>query len=183
MTNLTAYITVSGYEEGKLKHHTFKANSLVTACIQILRIQFENLATPIVDTSGTGTARGTYGTAFAANAGAAANLFGVMVGSGTNAVSLTDNKLQTLITHGTGATQVSYGAVSFTNPATVDTTRSFTVARAFTGNASAAVTVNEIGLYVKEGGNYYFCIDRTLNTFIIPKSTAKTVTYTIGITL
>ncbi len=180
---LDIFLTVGGFEKGRWVEETRRCNSLLLAWVDIFLGIMKQTATSLKDTSGNTTTRNVGVTSLALNAGAAANLFGVMVGTGSTAVSISDFKLDTLITHGTGATQVAYGAVTVSSPATSGTTRYFTIARTFTGNASAVVTVNEIGLYCKFDSVYYYCIDRTLSTFTIPIATAKTVTYTIGVTV
>jgi hypothetical protein len=84
------------------------------------------------------------------------------------------------IANGTGAGQLQYGAVSITAPATIGQKRQITVARVFTNNSGASITVNEVGLVVS--GIYYFLIERTLSTNAIANLASATWTYTISIT-
>jgi hypothetical protein len=111
---------------------------------------------------------------------------GVRVGTGTNAVAISDYALQTPIAEGTGAGQLTHGATSVGSPTTVGSSRQFTIARTFTNNSGASITVNEVGLYVEtyDGTAYrYYMIERTLLTFAIANGASATVTYTIKVTV
>jgi hypothetical protein len=112
---------------------------------------------------------------------------GIVVGTGSNAVTLTDHALQTLIAHGNGSGQLYYSANSVITPITSGGTRSFQIQRTFTNNSGSDITINEIGLYMQfmnSGNGYcYFCIDRTLNTKTLSNATTGTVTYKISITV
>jgi hypothetical protein len=111
--------------------------------------------------------------------------FGVVVGTGTQANDVGAYALQTPIANGTGAGQLQYGAVSVTSPTTVGQKRQMTIARVFTNNSGASITVNEVGLviYGNNGStNYDFLVERTLNTNTIANGASATWTYTISIT-
>lgn len=136
--------------------------------------------TPTYQTSATDTTLG-------CAAAAADATRGIVVGTGTNAVTPSDNKLQTAIAHGSGAGQLSYGSVSFTSPTTVGGTKSrITMSRTFTNNSAGNITVNEVAIYafIADTGGYAdkFCITRDLNTFTINAGTSKTVTITLDFT-
>lgn len=83
---------------------------------------------------------------FNVNATSGSALAGVVVGTGTNAVSFNDYCLQTLIAHGTGSGQLQYGTVSFGTPTTTSTTTDMRITRVFTNGSAGSITVNEIGL-------------------------------------
>ena len=110
---------------------------------------------------------------------------GIVVGTGTNAVTIADRSLQTLIAHGTGAGQLSYGTVTFPQAPTVTgSTKNFTMQRTFTNNSAGSITVNEVGIYVNHSASAFkFCLDRTLDTKTVPVASTLTETYTIGVTV
>lgn len=89
--------------------------------------------------------------------------YGIVVGSGTNPVSIYDYNLQSQIGHGSGSGQLLYGD-TIVEPITVSgNAASFLVYRNFTGNQYNTVTVNEVGLvasYTFSGGGFYFLIAR-----------------------
>jgi hypothetical protein len=112
------------------------------------------------------------------------NSYGIQVGTGIAAVTITDSHLQTLIANGNAGGQLSYGSVSCGAVAIVGSTAKFTIARTLTNNSGADITVNEVGLMCMNGGTTtkYF-VEHTLLTFTIANGTSGTVTYTISVTV
>jgi len=164
-----------------LSRKRIKCHSYVGNIINILYEHFNfSATTSFKDTSGT-LQTPSAGGVILANAAAANDNYGVLVGTGTGANDVSAYALGTKIANGTGAGQLQYGAVSITTPATVGQKRQITVARVFTNNSGASITVNEVGLVVSYGG-YYFLIERTLNTNTINNLASATWTYTISIT-
>jgi len=111
--------------------------------------------------------------------------FGILVGSGTTPVSITDTNLASKIPNGTSSGRLVYGATSIV-ASDVDYIQ---WQRSFTNNSGASVTVNEIGLAVKvvriEGGSqvtYYVLIARDVITSTsVPNGGTLTVKYKIKI--
>jgi hypothetical protein len=77
---------------------------------------------------------------------------GIIVGSGTTAVSLDDYRLASQIPNGTGAGQLVYGSNSVT---TINQTLSnlwfYSISRTFTNQSTTPITITEVGLV----GNVY----------------------------
>lgn len=91
------------------------------------------------------------------NGGAGDTNYGIVAGTGTTPVTMTDYELQTLIAHGTGSGQLSYGAVSFGSPTTDGKSRYFEFERALTNSSGGTITVNEIGIHIyPTSQSYYF---------------------------
>lgn len=107
---------------------------------------------------------------------------GIVVGTGSTAVTVSDTKLQTQITHGVGAGQLQYGGQSWLSPVTVGSDRYYEISRTFTNGSGADITVNEIGIYFSANG-FKFCMERTINSFVVTNGGAKTVTYRIKVTV
>lgn len=111
--------------------------------------------------------------------------FGIIVGTGNTAVAIDDRYLATRIAVGTGSTQLTYGAHTFS---TVSSYRQFTVSRAF-GNPSSggSITVAEIGIGVSSQYETttagLFMIERTVlgSTVTVSDGQTLTVEYTIDI--
>lgn len=174
-------------KDGKLLHHEKKeANSLVRAFIDLLYVQMAQLTLVSMKQTSGAAANIPVGSANL-SAVAAANdaTNGIVVGTGTAAVTVTDYALQTKINNGSGAGQLNHLVTTFTTPATVGSTHSFTISRGFTNLSGNSISVSEVGLYVigYSGGNYYFCADRTLMSFSIANGATGTVTYTIQISV
>jgi hypothetical protein len=111
--------------------------------------------TPRADLKDTaGVARGValfFGSATVAPLGARAPAgeieYGIVVGTGTTPPAIGDFRLQSRISHGSGAGQLQYGAVTVEDMSK-DTTWMFRVVRSFTNASGATVTVYEVGLIV-----------------------------------
>lgn len=114
---------------------------------------------------------------------------GVMVGTGTTAVTISDYALATKIAEGTGSGQLSHGAVTFTAPSVSGSECSFTVTRVFTNGSGATITVKEIGIYVTAQSttptvDYYLVIrDVLATTQAVPDGGSITVVYTLKVTV
>ena len=71
---------------------------------------------------------------------------GVQVGTGGTAVSFGDYVLESLIAHGTGAGQLSYGITETPSRVWVDPTMTIQQARVITNTSGGSITVKEVGL-------------------------------------
>lgn len=146
--------------------------------------QFNNQTTNDSMTDTGGSARTTLNFAtginsFNINDGAADSTFGPVVGSSSTAVTRTDTKLTTQITHGAAAGNLSYGATTVntvTNPS--GTTSQFTFTRVFTGNVGSTVNIQELAIYAKVTSQaWIFCIAHDLQAFGAVAN-GQNVTYT-----
>jgi hypothetical protein len=87
---------------------------------------------------------------------------GIVVGSGSTAVTPTDNSLATVIPQGKGQGQLLYDGTNlygivFSNP-----NGSFNIQRYFTNSSGDSITINEVGIYAVGLSAYPFCICRDL---------------------
>lgn len=195
MAQLKIYVQaeIKDVKTGKLLRRSRKklCHSYIIALINILRCMMNYSAdASTTDTSDASkTLGGNYGGGYRMYTvgGAGDATLGIQAGTGTQAIAITDNKLKTLILHGDTSTKLNYGATSVGLPATVGTTRSFTISRTLTNNSGADIIVNEVGLVVSchdnAGGNPFFLIEHSLLTFTITTGTSGTVTYTISATV
>lgn len=111
--------------------------------------------------------------------------YGVVVGTGTDAITSTDYKLKTIIAYGVGAGQLEDcgtipGAVTVSAP-----NASFTISKIFRNGSGGSITINEAGLYgVGIYGGYVLCTVRDLVSpgVAIADGNYLKVTYTIQIT-
>ncbi len=183
---LEVFIEITGKDKQgrEEKPIIFKANSIVGTFVGFLAGHFSDANKTVVDIT---NANKNSRTSFAlATGGGGTVTRGIICGTGTTAVALTNYKIETIIAHGTGSGQLSYGAMSFDAGLTDSgSTRYFQMYRQITNNSGANITVNELALYVSDG--YYvtfnYMIDRTLQTFTINNGTSKTITYKFAITV
>ena len=115
--------------------------------------------------------------------------FGIMLGSGTDAVITTDDNIVTPITHGTSSGQLEYlGTFSPLDVTVVSSTASFMIERLFLNSSGGDVTVKEIGMYslgVPSSGTYrLWCIARDLVSPAVTVANGEylKVSYTIQVT-
>jgi hypothetical protein len=105
---------------------------------------------------------------------------GILLGTSDTPVSLGQYNLLGLITHGTGAGQLSYGA-TVVEDLTIDTTYFFRIIRTFTNNSGGTITVREIGLFLKPiEQSFMFARDVPPSPISIPAGSTLTVRYIIS---
>lgn len=172
--------------DGKLIRRTRKkmCRSYVLAFADLLAAQMTNASQSIPDIANASQTQ-TGANAQLNTQSTADHTWGLVVGTGTNAVALSDYGLQTIIADGTSAGQLQYGQGSYTNPITTGSTRQFTLIMTLTNNSGGSITVNETGIYVKTASNFKFCVERSLESpgVAIADTATGTLTYTIGVTV
>jgi len=149
-----------------------KCNTLLKGFIQLLMIHFSQSTQTIKD-----IANADYATTIGydeinlyADAG---NLDrSLVIGTGTDAVTRTDYKLQTLV-----SANIAHGTTTFEllNPDAA--TWHILIHRTFTNNTGAALDITEVGLYVYTSAIHKVCIERTLYNLSIANTLSKIITY------
>lgn len=71
---------------------------------------------------------------------------GILIGTGTTAVTINDYMMETLIVHGTSAGQMQYANTTVGSPSATSTTATFRTTRVFTNDSGGSIDVEEIGL-------------------------------------
>jgi len=168
-----------------LSYRAFPSRSYVIAFLDILHAQFTGLSTSITDTTGNARAVAAHANNLSTKAGATVSTWGLVVGTGTNAVLITDTKLQTQIAHGVGAGQLYYQLVESIAPSTSGATRRFIFTRSFVNQSGGTITVRECGIYSSATATpYYFCTVRDLvpGGQDILNGQTLALQYTIGVT-
>lgn len=119
-----------------------------------------------------------------ANAGSTVATYGIVVGTGTNAVDESDIALQTKIAHGTGAGQLQHGAMSISAPGISGSDTTLVMSRAFTNGTGSTITVQEVALYIGDDSSPsdFFMVLRDLSTQAITAAATKTATLTLKTT-
>lgn len=183
---LEAYIqTEIRDKNGQLKHfEKKKANSLVRGFIDALYALMAgvNLAS-CKNVSGGSYTITPYVNDLVVTPAAGDASYGIWVGSGSQAVSITDYNLGSKISHGSGAGQLNYLTTTSTNPATLGSTHSFTISRGFTNLSGSPISVSEVGMIAFVTGSNQTLIERTLMSFSIANGATGIVTYTMQISV
>ena len=168
---LKIYITLKEYTpDGKLvKEHKQEANSLVGNFFGIfafLSLGATGLPSGITVKDTGNTSRNSALSFYTFSAAATNSNFGIVVGTGNTAVAIGDYALATKIAHGTGATQLQYGAHTL-GAITGTTSYAWTITRAFVNSSGGNIVIAETGLigYV----TYYILWERTVlaSTFTV----------------
>lgn len=164
---------------------TRPSESYVQAFLDLLYDQMAQVAgLTITDVTNSGRAISPAATNLGITAAAGSYASGIVFGTGSNAVTMGDYYFQSFIGNGSSSGQLNYSIVTFTAPATVSTTRSFTVIRTVTNNSGATITVNEMGIV---GGisTYKFLLIRDVvpGGQAIANGHSLQATYTIYITV
>lgn len=158
-----------------------ECNSYVKQIISALRILMGFTAGNITNTVGGSVSRAGSDTVLRADGASGSIASGIIIGTGTSAVTINDYKLDTRIEHGVGAGQLQYGTTSFTDVIVVGSTTKFTISRTFINDSGNDITVEEVAL--KSQNNGTFMLERTLLKFTIKNGESGTVIYTISCTV
>lgn len=159
--------------------------SYVRQMIELLRVQMAQTTTDTMkDTDGVTRTIPKHAINFAAQAGVGIDRYAIQVGTGTNAVTISDFKLAARKGHSATAPIFLYGATSVGVVAVVGSTASFTVARTFTNQTGASIDFKEVGLVgIASAFEYNILLERSLLNFTIANGESGTVTYTISVTV
>ncbi len=171
------------------EHKVKRSESFVQAFMQLLYLQFlaipHTANYPLIDTSNATHYFHSVQTLFAAEAGIASILYGIVVGTDNTAPTITNYHLGTIILHDAApptAGRMQYSAMTFGAPSSDATTSQFTLTRNFANASGGAITVNEIGLYVKHNvytTSYYFMTIRDViaGGIAVPNGQTLTINY------
>src|SRR3990167_2462843 len=118
---------------------------------------------------------------------------GIVVGTGTTAVTPTDTALTTIVADGVSASTLEYFPCSATSFTTSATQGSFALERLFRNSSSGSITINEVGVYAmnsKAGGfnghqqPFHCCIIRDIVSpgFAVANGEYMRIIYTITVT-
>jgi hypothetical protein len=105
---------------------------------------------------------------------------GILVGTSDTPVSLSQYNLLSLIPHGSGVGQLSYGATVVDDLIT-DTIYYFRIIRTFTNNSGSSITIREIGLFLKlTAQSFMFARDVPTSPINVPNGSTLTIRYIIS---
>lgn len=184
---IKTYITTEVFDrDGKLRYkRKRRSKSFVKAFLAILLAQmnYDTTITGITDVGGTDRDIVDHAASFRDKAGATGYQMGVVVGTGTTAVTASDYKLETQIVEGTGTGQLSHQADTPSSLSVSDPNVSFTIHRDFLNQSGATITVNEEGLYLYgyDAAVRIMCVIRDVETTGVAVADGENlrVTYTL----
>ena len=150
-----------------------KSRSFLKQFIQLIEVQTNQSSKTIQDITGTDRTvdvkdinlfcvpGGGYGYTDPAKRNVQVENVGIVVGSGTTAVTPSDIKLETKIAHGTGSGQLVYLGCGL-KPVVISGSDAYVdLVRFFENQSGGNVTINEVGIYaIAATQQYGFCICR-----------------------
>lgn len=179
-------LTVSDKKTGKIIRKTKlkRSKSFVLQFLQILEIQmFPSVNVTITDISGNSYSSADNVGNFSCEGAVGNTNQGTVVGTGTTTETNTDTAMETLIAHGVGAGQLSYGATSKTTTAEVGANVDFIITRTFTNSSGGSINVTEAGLHcLYNGTRYGLAIRDVFSAVAVGNGQVLTVTYTLRTT-
>ena len=189
--NVKAYLKIKVInEKGKcIYYRRYRSRSFVIGFLNVLFTNLTGQKITNINTSG-GSYTINYTDEMLVTDSSNDNNYGIQIGTGTTAPSITDTRLSQLITNGTGVGQMQYGGVNVTGPVTNTTNNTgyITITRTFTNNSGASITVSEVGLVAYSGtlglasNQYYLIIHDLLPTPItVPNGSSLSISYEIQV--
>lgn len=159
------------------------SRSPVRAMLDIFICQMGNQAVLVTDTGGTSRSITPNAAAYRINAALADDTHGVVIGTGTTVVDMTDTKLVTQILHGSTSGKMVHNAVVVDATITIlDPNATFIAYRNFNNNSGGSITVGETALYSNEVSAWKFCIFRDVPTALaVPDGGGCYVKYSLKI--
>ena len=156
-----------------------RARSYVLQFLDLLGILVGYATLSIIDTGGVSRSQAPYAALMRADAGAGITTYGIMIGTGTNAVALADYALQTQV-----ITNITHSSVTISTPSTSGTTRLFEIVRTFTNDTGATLNITEVGLAGMGGSsNYKYLLDRSLYSVSVNNGASVSLRYRIKVTI
>lgn len=109
----------------------------------------------------------------------------IIIGTGDTAVANTDFKLETQLTEGVGAGNISYGVGTVTPTAVVGANVDLELKRPFTNLTGSTITVKEVGIYADSFWGGIHCIIRDVlgASVDVPDKCSLSVIYTLRTTV
>lgn len=156
-----------------------RANSLIKQFIQDMMAHMSQVAQTVLDITNVARTCAVSGSGIDCAAAAALTTKGIVIGTGTNAVAMTDYALQTQVT-----ANIDHGSMSIGLENPDANTWRVALQRAFVNNTGGTLSIKEVGLYALISGlTFSMCIDRTLYSVDVASGLTLTLTYRITISL
>ena len=154
------------------------SRSFVQAFTQMMFVQMSQSSVSITDTSNSTTSQATGSFNFTATASSGTATQGIQAGTSSTAVAISDHVLGTLIAHGTGSGQLSYGTSLVQTLSVSASPATFQLQRVFTNNSGSTITVQEVGFTLGSASHIYLGVRDVTGGVAIGNGQTMTVTYT-----
>lgn len=179
MNNLKCFILATLYDHlgnPVRKYKPRPAHSFLAQFIEFLFIQMSQTGTYLTRVNGAELTNNPTILNFRVNADASVLTWGLLIGSGTDPVTIDDYALQTPIT-----ADLTVTAHTFLLSYPTTNARRLSISRTFTNGSGSTMSIEEVALYTFLTPSYYICQDRTLYSVGIPAASSLTLTYRIDV--
>jgi len=158
-----------------------EARSWLKQWNQLIYGGMSNSAQTVTDTGGTGRTQSVSYDLLGAAGVAGDATRGVVVGTGTTGVTISDFRLESQVAHGTGAGQLEHQATQVIYPTVSGSQCYFQLKRILVNHSGGLVSVNEIAIYGDITSSFRACIARDVlaGTVTIPDGGSITVIYSV----
>lgn len=182
---LTYVVVVTDREGRVLRRIEAPSRSFVEQWNKVVNVQAKQTASTIKDTGGVDRSVAAHTNNLRIHAAAAIINYGIRVGKGSTAVTISDYQLETPLAEGVGVDQLNHLAMVYTTPSVAGSDCSFTITRNMINNSGATISgVRELGAYMRMAASYYGLAFRdVLGAGVdVPDGGAVSVEYTIKVT-
>ena len=162
------------------------AHSYVRQFYELMSVQAQQAGLAgIIDTDGAPQTILAHAYNFFCYAPATITAYGIRIGKGSTAVTISDYCMETPLEEGVGVDQVNHLATTRTVPAVVGTTCSFDLLRAMVNNSLAIISnIREIGIYMRAyTTKYVLGVRDIVPSLSIPIGGTMSVKYTFSVTV
>lgn len=181
MSNLKVSISARLYDRHGIltrKYRPKAAHSFLAQLIEILHCQMKQASTPVNIIDGSESTISPNAFNLRLTSGASSFTYGLLIGSGTDKVTINDYVLQTPIT-----TDITASVHTFVLSYPSTNIRRLAISRTFTNTSESPISIEEVALQTMTSGAEYICLDRTLYSISIPASSSLTLTYRIDVSI
>ena len=182
------YSVIIRDRDGKvISHERLKSRSMLGNWYRILYTHMAFTSTSLIHTSGIDRGVKYFGDNWKFTASADEYFIGIVIGTGSAAVTIDDYKLDSQIINGTGPGQMRHLVSTPGWPSVAGSNCDFLTSRTFLNNSGGSVMVRESGIYCRVKGPTYYgyaCIVRDVlaTPQAVPDGGSITVDYTLRIT-
>ncbi len=182
--SLTYVVEVTDREGRVLRRIEAPSRSFVEQWNKVINVQARQTASTIKDTGGVDRSVASSTNNLRIQAAAGVITYGIRVGKGSAAVTISDYQLETPLTEGVGVDQLNHLLSTYTAPSVDGADCSFTIRRSMINNSGATISgVWELGAYMRMGSYYGLAFRDVLGGSVdVPDGGAITVEYTLKVT-
>jgi len=178
-------ITVTDKKTGKVIRKTRfrRSKSFLLQFLQLIEVQIMQANVNITKIDGGSSSFPPDTTILDSTSAIGDDTEGILVGTGTTPVDNLDYVMETLIDHGVGGGELSYGAMSKTTTGEVGANVDFILTRTFTNSSGGSISITETGIYTHSGTVDFMYLHDVFTAVPVGNGQVATVTYTLRTTV